>query len=252
MRMINLRTCLLACFAVLVLAAHPVSAQDNAPARPLSNNLTMTSIPTATIAPRGLVFGALSGTTRIEESGDRVDGSAAIGAGFGDAQAWLGFQVTANITSLTDNFADSGYLSFKVARDFAFTRYPTFASLSFGQLANWGEADGEPITTTVTWTHIRPVILGGTVYPVMFSAGASTHIRNNQEDPGAFAGIGIGVTPSFGLSAATFGDRSSIGASFRIKSLPNARLAVSVEDVFDQQDSQRVNFTLSYALRDLF
>ena len=69
---------------------------------------------TGTVAPAGLGFVQLSGTN--DSPAGRTDGSLALGMGFGSAEDGLGVQVTAQVTSLTDSFGDSGYLGLKLSR----------------------------------------------------------------------------------------------------------------------------------------
>ncbi|RVT84132.1 hypothetical protein DXV76_10580 [Rhodobacteraceae bacterium CCMM004] len=240
--------------AALALSALPVAAQDtanrSAPSAP--RNVTLLGIPSATVAPGGLGFASLSGTTRRAGNSD-FDGSAALGLGFGDAGDGIGVQATALITSLTDDFADSGYFEIKASTQVADGAVPTFVGLSFGQLANWGDANGRDVTARamVTGFTLLDLAPGGDPYPVMFTLGAGTDVRNNGNDPGVFFGAGIGLTPTLGASLAWTGETVSLGASFRPRGVQNLDMSVTVDDLFDQENSQRVTFSVNvYA--DLF
>ena len=238
-----------AALAIGLICTGAAQAQDAA-----RKNVTLLGIPSATVAPTGLAFAALTGTTKRDGVVDEVDGSLALGFGLGSAEDGVGVQVALFNTSLTDNFGDSGYLQVKFSRRIAAGTMPTYVGVSLGQLANWGDASGRDVTAALAVTsfaqvHFKP---GGEAYPVMMTAGIANNVRNNDRDPGVFLGAGIGLTESFGVSAAWSGEDVDIGGSLRIKGLKNVGLTATLNDAFDQNDSRRMTFSVFLAVPNAF
>ncbi len=241
-------------FALLCLTAHPalVHAQDAGGAG--QKHLALVGVPSATIAPNGTFFATLSGSTRRSPTEDGLDGSAALGFGLGSAEKGVGVQVSAHVTSLTNEFGDSGYLALKFARRITGGAAPTYVGLSLDHIANWGDAAGRDPGATVAVTTFSQVRLGAAQqsFPVILSLGAGSHLRKNQTKPGVFVGAGIGLTRSFGASMAWTGDAVDVGASFRFDGAPNLGVTASLADAFDMQNNRRLNLSVSWVLKDAF
>lgn len=241
------RAILIACTAIvgLVGTAHAQSKQKH---------LALTGISSATVAPHGLGFVGLSYTSKRAIVNSGGDGSAVVGFGVGDANKNIGLQFSANITSLSDDFGDSGYFSIKASRQIGKQDNPTYASLSLGQLGNWGDANGLDETATVAVTHFTQWTLGARQeqYPIMMTIGAGTNLRNFNSDPGVFAGIGIGLTEYVATSIAWTGETVSIGGGFKLEGADDLFLAVSIDDAFNQEDSQRLTVSVGYQFKNLF
>lgn len=225
--------------ALALLAAVPAAAQER-------KHLTLVGVPAATVAPAGTAFASLSGTNRSFNG--LVDGSLALGMGFGNAEETVGVQVTAQITSLTDDFADSGYIQFKLARRLG--SRPIYAGLQVDHLLNWGDSAFVPTSAKAMVTWFGSVQAGGELYPVMATVGVGDRIRNLGQDPGAFAGIGIGLSPVTAVSAAFSGDYFDVGVGLRV----DDRLAVTLtaNDVFDMRDRRRLTVSATYSFQNLF
>lgn len=225
--------------AIGVLVSLPAAAQER-------KHLTQIGIPVATVAPGGTGFVQLSGTNRSPAG--RVDGSMALGFGFGSAERNLGVQVTAQITSLTDAFADSGYLQLKLSRRMGGA--PLYLAVQGEHLASWGDSRLIPASARVMATWFGQIPAGGDNYPVMLTLGAGNRVREFSREPGVFAGFGLGLTPTTAVSAAYSGDYFDLGLGFRI----NDRLSLNaaVNDVFDQEDRRRLSISVTYAIPKLF
>ncbi len=246
----------------LALAGVAAAAQDSAdPAAGLeavrtgtggAKNLTLLGIPSATVAPSGLAFAALAGTTRRSASSDDIDGSAAFGFGLGDANDGVGFQFTTQVISLTDDLGDSGYFTLKAARRVGAGAAPIYAGFTVDRIGTWGDADGRDPRAALALTRFFEIDRGGDRYPVMMTLGAGTDIRDDGTEPGLFAGAGIGLTESIGSSLAWDGREVDLGASFRSPSLANLGLTMTVEDLFDRRDSQRLTLSLTFILPSAF
>ncbi|WP_226778950.1 hypothetical protein [Oceaniglobus trochenteri] len=235
--------------ATLAIGGAAQAQQDGA--RP--KNVTLLGIQSATVAPSGLAFASLSGTTDRVGPGDDIDGSLALGFGLGNAQTGIGLQFTGQITSLTDSFADSGYFEIKASRQIVGGSTPTYLGLSVDG-GGFGDASGRDTGGKITLTSFRHAQFseGGDYFPLMFTLGAGTNIRNNESDPGIFGGVGIGLTPNLGVSAAWSGEYVNVGASFRFDQAPNLEVATTLYDAFDQENSRRLGISVSYFVADLF
>ncbi|TYB84418.1 hypothetical protein [Oceaniovalibus sp. ACAM 378] len=244
------RTCATA-LTMTVLAAVPGWAQDD-PA-PRGEHVTLLGIPSGTVAPGGLAFVSLAGTTNRVDAPDTQDGSLAFGLGFGSAEDGIGVQFTTQITSLTDDFGDSGYLALKFSRRVVASDNPVYLGLSLDYLTPWGDVDGRDPEAALSLTKFTRLQFSETTsLPVMFTLGAGTGVRNNDTDPGIFFGAGIGLNENLGVSAAWSGEYADIGASFRFDGVDNLGISATVHDVFDQKDNRRLTVAVNYFLQDLF
>ena len=229
--------------SVLILTAPSVWAEG------AGRLVTLQGIRSATVAPAGLAFASLGLTSRRDSLGeffDQADGSIVLGFGLGDASKTVGVQVSASITSLTDDFGDSGSLSIKAARQITGLAVPTFVGLSLDRLAGWGDGTLIDESASLAVTLFPVARIGGQAYPVMITAGYGDSVLNHHRDPGAYVGAGIGITENFGASFAWTGESVTLGTAFKFDGLDNVRFSASVEDAFDQVDGQRLTVTATY------
>lgn len=218
-------------------------------------NLTLLGVPSATVAPHGVVFGIASWTNKRNSFSNSSDASGAIGIGFGSAEKNIGLQITGNITSFSeDDFGDSGFFSIKASRRIAKGNNPIYASLSFGNLGTWGDASAvnESANFAVSrFSQIRVNSLNET-FPVMLTAGYGNKIKSDFTEPGVFFGAGIGLSEIVGASISTTGNGVDLGASFKFKPVNNMQFGVTASDVFDEHGLQRIILTLSWYVSDVF
>lgn len=183
--------------ALPLAAAFPAAtfAQEGKP-----KHLTLLGIPSATVAPANLGFASISATTDRVGNGDDADGSLAFGLGLGSAEEAIGVQLTGYVTSLSDDFGDSGYFEIKGSRRIVGGNTPVYASLTLGSLGTWGDSTDRDASATVALTAFSILRFSpdGDVFPVMFTVGGGSHVRDDDTDPGAFLGAGIGLTPNLG------------------------------------------------------
>lgn len=237
-----------AAFALAAALAGPAGAED-------ADYVTIAGIRAGTVAPGGLAFAAVSWSSRRDlgtgyATGggfwDKTDGSIALGMGFGNAEQGLGFQVTANITSLKDDFGDAGYLTLKAATRLQGGGTPMYLGVTADHLAGWGVADAPDESLDLTLTAFPRANIGGVDRRLMLTLGAGTNIRNNDSDPGVYFGAGMAMNDNWALSAAWTGEDVTLGTGFRLAALPDMQFTASVEDAFDQNDARR--FTLQVTL----
>lgn len=233
----------------LLLSAPAVLAQD----RPAPKNVTLLGIPSATVAPHGLVFGSLSVSSDVPGPVTHGDGSLALGFGLGSAEENVGLQVTSYFTNFSDSIGGSGYLAFSASRRVSAGSTPLYAGLSIGQVGGWGNSSALDPSATVTLTGFSALVgRDGEVWPLMFTLGGGSNIRNGETDPGLFAGVGIGLTEELGASVAWYGDHVNLGTSYRPQGTTNGYFTASLIDAFDQQDSRRAVVSFNLLLGNLF
>ena len=237
--------------AALAMAIAGAAQADEIVAVPLAQkNVTLLGIQSGTVAPGGLAFVALSGATERAGTGSGNDGSLALGFGLGDANKGVGLQFTGYVTSLTDDFADSGYLAVKAGTRLG--DQPLYFAVSVDHLAGWGDSSGLDPSFSAALTAFPQVDLGGADFPLMLTLGAGSDIRNNRTDPGVFLGAGIGLTESLGASLAWTGEEMDLGISLRPPENQSLSLTATVGDLFDQEDNRRVTVSVTWVLPRAF
>ncbi len=252
--MAGFRTKLIAAAALAALG-RPALAQE-------ADYVTIAGIRSGTVAPGGMGFVGLSWSSKRDRGGgnftatggfwDRTDGSIALGFGLGDAETGLGFQVTANVTSLSDDFGDAGYFGLKAA-----TRLnrggtvPVYLGISVDHLADWGVARAADESVDVTLTAFPVAQIGGKDRRMMLTLGAGSDVRDGG-DPGVYLGAGMALSDSWAVSAAWTGEEVTLGTGFRLAALPNTHFTAAVDDVFDNRDARRVSLQVVWTVDDLF
>lgn len=214
-------------------------------------HITLLGVASATTAPSGTAFVGLAATDRRNPTSKSVDGSLAFGLGFGDANKTVGVQATAFITSLSDSFGDTGYLGLKFSRKIGSTK-PAYLGLSVDQLGSWGTTGSVDARANLAFTTFSAAEIGGESYPLMFTVGVGTNVRNNRADAGVFGGAGIGLSKHVAASAAYTGETVTIGGSYRPSGQPNFGVSALIEDVFDSEDNRRLVLSVSWAFKNVF
>ena len=216
--------------------------------------LSMQGVPSARVAPGGTVFMSISGADKRAQTGEDIDGSLAVGAAFGDAEQGIGAQVHASITSADpDDFGDSGYLGAKfggrVLRDWG----QNYLALSISNLAPWGDSKDEPVTGRLIGTKVVRMgpFANGESYPVMLTAGIGSHVTDD-EDPGVFGGIGVGLTQNLSVSLSHDGDQLHTGFGLRTDLPGKPTFSATLSDPFDDEDDRRISLTVGFALTGLY
>lgn len=221
---------------------------------PPAKFVSIQGIGSGTVAPGGMVFGSVSGTDRTQERGSGMDGSLSFGAGFGNADGGIGSQLTANITSAhLDDFGDSGYLSAKFGTRIMPGQGYTYAAVNFDGLAPWGDSADMDVRMTVAMTTFQEFapFQNGAIYPLMLTAGMRTHGLDGADLAPIF-GAGIGLNQYVSTSMSYNGDYVNAGFGVKLPGIKGAAAALTVSDVFDDEDRQRAVFAVSFATSSLF
>lgn len=223
-----------------------------------NKHLSMFGVQTATTAPNGTGFASVTGSTpRGGIAGNGPDYEMALGFGLGDANETIGAQVTLNITG-TQPFADTGYFSLKFSRAISTGPNPTYIGASFSRVAPWGNVAGG-VSTTAMLTHFNSFSAGGETYPIMLTAGYGSDIAyttslptTNSVEPGAFVGVGVGLTENFGVSASATRGTINLGVGMKVEGVDGLSLSAGVYDAFDQMNKRQASVTVSYTWADVF
>ena len=230
--------------AAIVTAIAATSA-DVAEAQSEARHLTLLGIPSATVAPHGLAFASLQFTNQRPGPATGSDASLSFGVGFGDAERSVGVQLTAEVTSTTNNVGDSGYFDLKFSRLISSDPAPIYLGVSARRLGGWGNAAGLKPAGELMLTFFPTVETPRGKAPLMITLGAGTHVRANQTEPGAYAGIGYGFTQSLAASAAWYGDHGILGVSFAPRNLKKVQFLAAVVDVSDATNDRRAVFAVN-------
>ncbi|QCU89789.1 hypothetical protein [Thiomicrorhabdus sediminis] len=177
-------------------------------------------VPTGFAASSGQMYFSVGGTTTIN---NKLDGSASVGAGFGDTEK-LAMELQLNIISLTNNGQDSGFGeqgsgSIKFSHNVGKT-----SGVSFGaeNIARWG-AGLEQVDPSVylAYTNVQPLSSNPfNPYTLSLTVGVGNerfaNVNNGTKDSeiGIFGAAALAVHRQVGLILDYNGNYVSGGLSF--------------------------------------
>lgn len=214
--------------------------------------VTLQGIRSATVAPAGLGYVALALSERADaDTADGLASSLSFGTGFGDAARGVGVQLSASLSPAFGGLGESGSLGLKFGHRLA-TDTPTFVALSLDRLGGWGERADLAPTATLAITTFPKLRVGADAYPLMLTVGVESELGEEDADPVAYAGGGIGLTRNFGASLAWTGRDWTLGTVARVDGLDNWRFTASISDLLDQEDGRRLSVTATYVIQDLW
>jgi hypothetical protein len=238
---------LIASFLLVGLTAGPATAQGaESSASPDNKFLTLLGIHSATVAPRGVVFGGASRSFNLDGEDAEEDTGALIGFGLGDANNGLGLQFTVTANSETDTFDSFGYLGVKGATRLQSANAPTYVGLAIDRIGGWGEAEDVENAASIMVTRFGSLEAGGENYPVIMTLGAGTHASDLTTEPGIFIGAGVGLSRNLGVSAAWNGEWVELGTGFKVDAIENLTVTLAVADAFNEVERQQLSIGLSW------
>lgn len=183
-----------------------------------------------------------------ERSGERVDGSYALGVGYGDPTESVGIESNLGILSSTPGDQDeAGNLGFKIHKRLTSANGPVGISAGASNVMPWGDpeavkasyyASASLITTQTIFPNLRP--------DVMVTGGASTGAKNYGQDPGVFLGIGGKLADTASISVSWSGDELIAGSTFQPDLRYPVMFSAGVGDITNANDAQRLLFSVSY------
>jgi hypothetical protein len=207
--------------------------------------------------PGGSMFAAGAITDeRDRVQGSNMDGSGAVGLGFGDASQSIGADLSVGILSVDpDDFGEDGNVSARVFRQLPGFGGSGVSSVALGvaNAASWGAAkniDSNYFIAGSTVIDISPNTSG--YLPLMLSAGYGTGVKNLERDPAGFFGAGIGFTSRFSASTSWNGDEVMAGLGIRPFLRYNGQITLGMGDVTNRLDGRRWIITGYWFWEDLF
>jgi hypothetical protein len=208
----------------------------------------------AVAAPSGTAFAALSYVTpRGGVQGSDDDGDLSLGYAFGNPVSGVSAQVAINVLGL-DPFGDAGSVSLSLSRMLrAGGTSATFASVGAGNVLPWGVARRGDTSYVAAVSHIQAYQLAnGVELPVQYTFGYGTDSTLSDDGrgragPGAFFGVGMGLTQNLSGSISFTETQVNMGFSLSIPQLAGAGLSLGVYDVTDNTNRQQIALGLSLA-----
>lgn len=175
---------------------------------------------------------------------DRVDASAALSFGFGNAVRGVGIQADVNMTSFR-NFGASGYLALTAHRMFQLDSAGVYSvALSASHLAPWGNSAWVDPGYSLVMSHLFG--LDGRL--AMATVGLANNLNDARDLEGVF-GFGVALSDEWAGSVGWAGNQSVLGASWRPGELGGAVVSFSVRGLEDE--SRRLvglDFSRSFSL----
>ena len=198
------------------------------------------------VAPAGVGFIVLSGTTTEGTGGGNGDFDGALSFGTGlPSFGPVGVQISTNITSVNpDDFADSGSFSIKFGTIYDGTINHVKVGLSFGSLAGWGDATSTDTTTSLAVSSKNTFYTdAGNSYTYSWALGAKTNSADSDID--IFSGLSLGLSSSLSVSASNSAAQTNVGLGWNIPNLNGTSLSVTANDVFEKGPSSGVTVSLA-------
>jgi len=207
--------------------------------------------------PGGSMFAAGAITdVRDRVQGSSVDGSGAVGLGFGDASQSIGADLSVGILSVDpDDFGEDGNVSARVFRQLPGFGSSGISSVALGvaNAANWGSAKNIDSNYFIAGSTIIDISPNASGYlPLMLSAGYGTGVKNLERDPAGFFGAGIGFTSRFSASTSWSGDEVMVGLGIRPFLRYNSQITLGMGDVTNRLDGRRWIITGYWFWEDVF
>ena len=214
-------------------------------------NVYLPGISLATVAPGGTGFA--SATLMNPRGGTRGlgwDGSTSFGLGFGDAAAGVGVSAQINVTG-TQPFGTDGDFSLRFSRQVGLS---TYVGLGVNRLGGWGNNARIDPNAELMVTHFTSFGSGAGFTPVMVTLGVSSVGADNQADPGAFGGIGFGLSENVGFGVSVKNGGLNAGFGVTVPSVKGLSLTADVSNINTVSlGSDRIfSFGVHYAFSDLF
>ncbi|MCW1931829.1 hypothetical protein [Pararhodobacter zhoushanensis] len=201
----------------------------------------ITSLPSGFGMANGILGVSLSGLYGPYHPPIDVDGDIGIALGFGDAVNAIGFGISADITSLDDDFGDSGYFNLSAHRQFRMTNGYGSVNATVSGVGAYGTASGREIGGSL----VASFITGSETRPYMISVGVANDL-NMAQDVQGILGLGVGINEEWAVSAGVYGDNNSIGVSYFPAFMPNAVVQLSLRNL-DDSDRRGIGFDFGYA-----
>lgn len=173
----------------------------------------------------GLNFGQLAagigGQTLPNTAPNDFDGSMGLAAGLGNSITSIGLEVTANIISLRDNFAEDGSFNAKLHRMLNPTTSIAVGAESFG---GWGAARNARVSS---FAAITTVINGENGLPIVLNLGGGTNrFRSGYETNGVGVFASVAIVPTDRISF--IADFTGVDTNIAVSMVPVRQFPVTL------------------------
>lgn len=188
----------------------------------------ITSLPSGFNLAHGMAAVSISGLYGPRHNVGRLDGDMGLAVGFGDPVDAIGFAISADITSLEDDFADSGYFNLSAHRRFQFGSGYGSVNATISGIGAYGTASARQVggSLVASW------VTGSASRPYMITAGIANDLTIAQDVQGIL-GVGMGLNDQWAVSAGIYGDNNSIGVTYFPSFLPGSVMQFSLRNLDD-------------------
>lgn len=202
-------------------------------------------------SPDPTVFGGIALTNRRSRNNSSADGSATVGLTFGDIDRTVSVRAAAVLTSLTDDFGDSGYFAISFSRNVAALGIPVEGTLTLGELAGWGDASENEQNVGLSFA-VKPVYQTPRKrrIPIRLGVGAKAALSDLSQNQGFFLSAMAQWTPAFSTSAALIDGRLDVGAGLRFDNPSGGNgsffVGVTAMDALDTDGFRRITLRTGF------
>lgn len=202
---------------------------------------SISSLPSGFGASGGVFGVSLSGLWGPTHPPHDLDGDIGLSLGFGDPINGLGFEVSADITSLHNDFADSGYFNLSAHRQFRFQGGYGSVNATVSGIGSFGTASARDVGGSLVGTFVT----GTPSRPYMITVGIANDLNLAQDVQGVL-GVGVGLNDQWAVSAGIWGDNNAIGVTYFPRWMPNGVIDVALRNL-DDSDRRGLGFNIGYA-----
>lgn len=216
-------------------------------------NVYLPGVNHAVVAPSGTVFASATFMNpRDGNAGASWDASSSLGVGFGNAANGIGGSIQVNVTG-TQPFGTDGDLTLKFSRQVLSS---TYIGLGINRLAGWGLNASIDTNAEFMVTHFTALGTAGSAMPMTLTAGVSSvgGVDSSQNEPGAFLGIGVGLTEYVGIGASWKQGVFSAGFGVTVPNVDGLSVTVDMSNINAPNNLSQPIFSVGvhYAFDDLF
>jgi len=174
------------------------------------------------------------------------DGVVVLCFGLGDAIRSVWVTPVIDITSVTPSkFGTSGKIGVQLSRQVPLSSgWRGSVALDLANLITWGDSNVLDVEYGIAFSAVRPAGPQAAL-PLMLSLGYGTGVADRGTTDGLFAGVGLGLSDSYGASLAWYGDEAIAGLSIWPTDEKNVQLSVGIGDITNRVGGRRLLLSLS-------
>lgn len=201
---------------------------------------------------RSFVAGSAATQSRTDTGDLKLDASAALGLGLGNAVKTVGLDAYLGIISVNPEGKNGGFgvgedgnVSLKLGKAFYTNELDRFSiAIGGNNLIAWGDAEEIDENIFAVGSYATAVMINDHAYGVSISLGAGTKQKSSTSF-GAFAGLGLKAHPSVDVALGFNANRWVAGITVPLGELIDVEigdgiyLQVGVDDVLDDQENRR-------------